>query len=648
MHTTSGVLTLGIGVLAAGLLFLPGGLALRLIGMRGLAMVALAPAVTSAVLAVSAILAQFAGVRWGMVSALVGSAFAVGGAVLLRAFGVLVPTPTHDVDRRVRIPRWTLLTAFAVGVLLTVVPYWVGMGSPDGFLQRWDAVFHLSALRLSTDTGSASSLTLGALSYGSGDPAIYPAGWHALASLLPGSPTAVLNIASSLTSGPTWVLGCAALARQVWPRLRSAAPVAAVVAGVVTASPMSLWIGWGHVPNAAALAMTPAVLAFGLSALVGEVRLTARTPPARWVGVTLALAVAAGGLALIHPNAFLTLVLLLLPALVAAVGGAAAGWWRAGRRARAVAVPVAAGALLALGAVAFALSPIAGSVSGYVGDEGDPVHLALAQLFAGWYELWPHASTAIITIAAPVGAVLAWRRGAPWVAVMLLLAWALYLDAALGGPTGASALWYTSPARLSVVVSMVAVPLAAGAWGVAVERLRHRVTGRAVRAATGALTVLAVVVLTLTSTIYRTERTERVYGVSQHETPLFVTTDELAMFDRLTTELDPDAVVLGSPFSGAASLYGLTGQPVVFPVAGQVWSADQRLVMESLDSLTTDPRVCAALERLGVRYLYQESVPYQRDNTYGPLDTLEVPGARVVDQAGTARVLELPACTSAM
>src|SRR5690606_40628076 len=103
--------------------------------------------------------------------------------------GELVPrTPTGD---RVGV---------GAGVLLAAVPSLLATGSLDTPLQRWDAVFHLSALRLVAESGSASSLTLGSLSYGDGRASPYPAGWHALASLLPGGPTAVLTLGATVTA----------------------------------------------------------------------------------------------------------------------------------------------------------------------------------------------------------------------------------------------------------------------------------------------------------------------------------------------------------------------------------------------------------------------------------------------------------------
>ncbi|WP_420113218.1 DUF6541 family protein, partial [Pseudactinotalea sp.] len=254
MPETSAIAALGAALLALALLLVPGWLMLRLVRVRGLLALAIAPACSTAVLASGAILAQLVGVRWSL-------PVAGGSAVLGLAVALLVRRLTTEAPPSPRVSRadGALIGA---GLLLAVVPTLAAMRSIDAYLQRWDAVFHLAALQLVADSGSASSLTLGALSYGSGQAAIYPAGWHALGSLLPGSPTAALTIAATVTSALPWVLGSAALATQL-ARGSSArtttgigvAGVGGLLAGIVTATPMSLWTGWGHVPNAAALAM---------------------------------------------------------------------------------------------------------------------------------------------------------------------------------------------------------------------------------------------------------------------------------------------------------------------------------------------------------------------------------------------------------
>src|SRR5690606_40380186 len=104
--------------------------------------------------------------------------------------------------------------------------------------------------------------------------------------------------------------------------------------------------------------------------------------------------------------------------------------------------------------------------------------------------------------------------------------------------------------------------------------LRRRVGSLGPALAAGLLVLL----LTVPTVAQRVGRSASVYELEPGHPPQFVTAGQLAMIGELPDRLD--GVVLGSPFSGASSAYGLAGVPVVFPVAGQVWSADQELVME--------------------------------------------------------------------
>lgn len=602
---------------------------LRLVGVRGLLALAVAPACSTGALGAGAVLAQLVGVRWGLPAALGSVAIGVAlAAVLGRLVGAGEPVPRTPTGDRVGI---------GAGVLLAAVPSLLATGSLDTPLQRWDAVFHLSALRLVAESGSASSLTLGSLSYGDGRASPYPAGWHALASLLPGAPTAVLTLGATVTAVLPWVLGCAALAVQLvrWYRpdtvATGVAGTAGVLAGVVSATPTGLWVGWGHVPNAAALAMVPGVLALALRVL--------RTPSERVPG-GVGLAVALIGIGLAHPNGVLTWGALALPAVVAVVAAASRALLAAGRRLPAVALPVLVAAAACAVVAGLLASPLAAAVTGYTGGSPRSLGRAVLDVVTGQYVLWPSLAGGAVALAALLAAVVGGARGRWLGAAMLGVAWLLYLDAATGGGTGLSGMWYSSPARLSVVVGIVAVPLAATGGVALAEALRPRLGALGPALAAGLLVLL----LTVPTVAQRVGRTASVYDLEPGHPPQFVTAGELAMIGELPDRLD--GVVLGSPFSGASSAYGLAGVPVVFPVAGQVWSADQELVMTHLADVaagTAAAEVCAAVERLGVRYLYQDAAPYQVDHRYSELDTVEVAGD-VVAQADTARVVELPAC----
>ena len=102
--------------------------------------------------------------------------------------------------------------------------------------------------------------------------------------------------------------------------------------------------------------------------------------------------------------------------------------------------------------------------------------------------------------------------------------------------------------------------------------------------------------------------------------------------------------VLASPYSGANYLYANYGLPVVPRASLYDSTADSRLAIAHLGRMGSDPAVCAALERLGVRYVYAD-----RAQAWGAPDgsaAIEPPdGSTLVDHGGTAFVYALPTCS---
>lgn len=629
----------GLMVLALLWLWLPGGSVIRVLGLRGLAWWGLAPAASVGVLGAGAVVTGAVGRDWGPLSALQSTALVLAVAVLLRRHGVYVRDDAGRTWYRSR-GRGVLLTAAtAVSAVAVLAPVVRGMPSADAVLQRWDSVFHLNALRLIEEKGSGSTLVVGAVSSGADQPRFYPAGWHDLAALLPGSSlTAALNVTSAATTVLPWVLGCALLATRIWRDTPFVAPVAALAAACTTAVPSTIWVGFAHLPNALGLALLPAVLALVVD-VVGSAR------DRRALAVVLLICVA--GLSLAHPNATLALGVLVTPLLFGRLLGSSRRSWQEGRRSHAWVTPALVMLVGAAAVVAVLVSPVGHMVAGYVHGGRSSTTDALRTTVYGTLPSWPLYANAVVSVGALVGAVLlAVTRRRLWPGVAYALVVLLYLDAAAAWPVGASALWYRSAVRLGALTSVLAVPLAAGAAVTLVD-----LPGRLLRVparVTGAIALTAVLgftlVLTARTADYRTERTRDVYQPAVDDQPRFLDAGESAMLGRLPRELDRRGAVLGNPFSGAPLLYGVFGQPVTFRVASGSSTADQQYVVAHLGALRTDPRVCATLHRLGIRYLYQDQRPYQR-SAGDRLDHVVVPGAVTVDSGGTARVLELPACS---
>src|SRR5690625_4590301 len=193
------------------LVLLPGALALRLLGLRGLAALAAAPPVTLTAIGVLSVLFAPLGVAWRLPAVLAGLAVmlaALAGAVW--AVGRLRPAGRARAAGRVpggdggahraglaghrdgradggpwhplplgRRPALAVAAAVVAGIVLLAVPFVAALPSPDAPLQQWDGVFHLNALGVARETRVVGPLGGLAPLYGGGTLApYYPTRWH--------------------------------------------------------------------------------------------------------------------------------------------------------------------------------------------------------------------------------------------------------------------------------------------------------------------------------------------------------------------------------------------------------------------------------------------------------------------------------------
>lgn len=630
-------LNLFLAIIAALALLMIGRVLARLCQIRGLLGVAIAPALTLAVAGVGAVVSGLLGAGWGFgamaASAIV--AFLIAAALTrltqtkYREPLVIWAQPAGAIAARPH-RLW-----HGVMVLLAVLPYLDGMRG-GMYLQRWDMLFHASALQHISHTGQASSLTLGSLAHGDGQAAFYPGAWHAYAALLPGPVISQLTAAMLVLCAVSWVLGIGALTQTLTdsvPVLR----IATLGAAVIVASPLSLAIGWGHIPNAVGFAAMPAVVALGIR-IIQEFRkdLIQITP------ALAGLALAGVGLALCHPNAALSVLALLL------IPGFLTLWHRLRPHGRPVAfAAVTVCALIVIAATQLlARSPLGLTVSDFGGHEVLGAWHGFGQVVSGLYELWVNAATSVFTVGAAVGAFFAARRKNYVPAGMIAVGWALYIDAAAGSPVGLASFWYSSPARLSVVVAAIALPLAAMGYH---EIWQRWIIPHLAKVHGGPRVVLLPIGLVLIVGLighswgYRHTNTARVADLESTTYPRFISGDEWHMIASLERDLPEPGIILGNPFSGAASAYGLTGVDVVFPVANQILTPEMSQILSAADDGDL-LAACDQLQELNVRYLYVDSEPYQHDERYRPLDFATPDGAELIAEGDTAQVYLLPEC----
>lgn len=605
--------------------YLPGYFAVRAMAGSRLLALALAPSIGAAVAGIGAMIAPAVGLDWALPAFALASAALLLLTVALARLGLRLPSTVLDgpllAERRpAALLAWgaALLAALATAV----VPIAVRAGSADAVLERYDTLFHLTALRHIRDTGSGSSLTLNAVASTTATPASYPAAFHDLAALVPGIDIPiVLNGAALALSIVPWVLGTALLARVVLPEVTWAPAAVAVVAAVIPASPLDLWIHLSPIPNlvgfaalsgalAAAVALWGSLLA---SADAGAPDPAASAPAHPWAPSAAALAVvgvAGIGLTLLQPNVGVTALLLL--AVLTTVTGLPL--WRG--RPWLIAVPV----LAVLPVAALTYTPLGARVTGFSGGLQVPWWSALGEVGLGLLTVWPMALGVVIAALWWPGLVRTLAGPHRWLSVAWLVIAVIYLDAAVDSPLNLSVLYFRGQDRLAIPLAMLSCVLVVPGIRWYAQRLRISGSrGRPLRAPLASVLVAVAVLGVLSSVPTRLDDAAKNLSPEYPGRGRFLQADEVAEFARVAPEMDTSARVLASPYSGAAHMYALHGLPAYLPVAGVALTDEDRAVIEAVPLAGASPEHCRLLRDHGIGYVYQERLLYQIDPAFTAL-----------------------------
>lgn len=628
------VLLMLSGLLVLAATYLPGVLAIRILGGDRLLAWAAAPAIGAAVAGLTAVAAPLLSLRWSAVPWTLGVGLLLVATALLRRLGVRLPAtgPASGPARRSGVPFAPLWIVIAA--VIAVVPLAIQARSADVVLERWDTLYHLSALQRIRETGNASSLQLGSLSNSAGEPTAYPAAFHALVSLVPGAPVPVLLNAGVLVLATVpWVLGISLLARTVFPEIRWAPFASAIVAILIPASPLNLWIHLSPIPNLTGFAALPGALAAAV-ALWHTLR-----HDARHAGGALVLVGTAGiGLGLQHPNVAVTALILL--AVLTAVTGAP--HWR--QRPWLITVPVLA--LLPVALLTY--TPLGAAVTHFEGGLQVPWWSALGEIALGLLTVWPMALGVLIAALWWPGLIVVLRTSQRWVSIAWVVIAVMYLDAALDSPLDLSILYYRGQDRLAMPLAMLSAVLVGPglqAWARALPRLAGtEVRPRARRALAGVL-VAAGLAAALMSVPARLEHAAKNLAPVHDHRGRFLQADELAAWAEVAPRMDTGLAVLASPFSGASHMYAIHGQDVHFPVAGMTLSTTDGNLMQSVALAGSSPEHCQNFRDHRIGYVYQELTPYQRASAYAPIQRDASDLGPVLFETDHSRLIEIE-CTA--
>lgn len=488
----------------------------RIVGLRGFASVAIAPAFAMTVICGASVVLPWVRVPWGPLGVL-AVAVCVAGVLIAARWATRRWRPVHTVSPRAS--RDVGLTAgLVVAGALTAARVVTVIQEPTRISQTFDNVFHLNAVRWVLDTGSASALEIGYMTNPAGPPTFYPSGWHALvaltAQLVHSEVPVAINGAVVAITSIVWPLGIVFLTRTLFGR----SPALSIATGIVAAAvPLPLLLmDYGVLyPFQLGIALLPSALAMSAHVL----GTSASSDGIGRLWWTISLAGVMPGLALVHPGALMAWLALSAPmALVFVV----MQWRRHRSRGRRIKLAVGTTVYLVLAAaMVFALRPPAGA-------RGWQPEMSLNDAFVRvltahtWY---PYAPIAV-ALAAAVGVVCVLIRRTPaglcalgmWTVACILF----IVVAAVPFPIRDlfTAPWYNNIPRIAALVYVTIVPLAAYGlaviWSRVARSLRHR---GARRATVGVAAAVAVIAVTQIGPFSAMPQAQRVASASYALTP---------------------------------------------------------------------------------------------------------------------------------
>ncbi|GAA0307450.1 DUF6541 family protein [Kineococcus aurantiacus] len=587
---------------AAALLVVPGlltGWALRL---RGVVLLTAAPALTVALTGTTALVAPHLGLRWDAGTVAAALAVAVAAAALT---GRVLPRSLRrgraDDPPRETGPVLAVVAGTLLGAAVAAATTARGLGRADVVSQGFDTIFHLNAVRWVLDTGSASPVDVGRLTSRDAASAYYPAAWHGLAALVAehSTPVAAANALVLLVPGLAWSLSCALLVRALCGARPLPLLLAPVLAQGFVAFPWYVDRG-GLWPLVLGTALVPALLGALALATAGGERVGSAPADVRWRAALVAVA-AAGACGLAHPDAFFTGALLALVLLVVTVVPAHLLPWRGARAQWAVVAGTAGGAaVVAAGGWLFReqLASVARADWPATRSVGKAVVEVLTGAPAGAGSSWVVAALVLLG-AVRAARDVAWR----WLVVGHVVVGALdVLAAAVDAPVSQllTGLWYNDRGRLAASLPVTGTALAVLGVLWAADALRRR----AVRAALATAAALAAVVAQVGGSAAQLAKSNA--DAAEDPRTSLVTLAEQRFLEGLRRYVPEGAVVAGNPWDGSSFAYALSGVPVLYPHLRGNFPQDWVFLADHLQDAGTDPAVCAALGRTGVRYVLDD------------------------------------------
>ena len=554
-----------------------------------------------------------------------------------------------------------LWAAVGVGVFVAAyMPVFIAAVVEPGLPQTLnlaDAAFHLTGAKLVADTGNVNPLT--ALAEVRTPVAAigvyYPVLWHAIVALLipfasVGMATNALMVAVGLVF---WPLSLSALSMSLTRSAPSAAFWAPMLAVTSSLFPGSILFRWSMDPFGISVPLVASALAAAIWWQRG--RQEGSTSPGPLLACFALIFI---GAIAAQPSTALLIAIIPLVMLVAALAWSSIGALRRGAWGRSVLsagtllvfVAVVAVAVRAVTRLSFvqSLGGFRRAELGYWGSlfelaRGGPTYPETATSFLPW---------AVICVVGAVWAIWSLRSQAGWIFSGTALAF-LLIYMASSGPDNVFRLltgpWYKDYTRLAVFVIALVAAAAGAAIGTWMGRLFGSAWsgGRFMALALGsAIAIFAVLSPVLgiggPRASYR-ESIEEGYDLELDDDTV-LSEDAAYLLRSLDGDLPAGSYILGVPSSGAAFAVAFSDQ-----YGFTRWVSDPTVtfLMENIDSIATDPEVCAAVRESDVSAVLLTDAPAEGEETASSgglsrLDTSE--GFELIETRGDLTLWRITAC----
>ncbi|MGI6231210.1 MAG: DUF6541 family protein [Tractidigestivibacter sp.] len=618
------------------ILYVPGLLALRSLGLSWGDSICGAPVYGVAVVGINSIVASLLGVSASWIT-VVGPGAVV--AIVMYSVHALMHRRSGANTQKSKVsakPADELLAVLAyvcVGILATFLLYVLSMQSPDEFLQMYDNTFHLSQIRTFVDradfmpTGSAYYLANEEQPYFVTS-SFYPSLYHSLCALsvqVAGiSVMASENAVNIVTCAFVFPTSMCCLVRHLFPENRLCIFLGAILCVAFTGYPWC-FVVWGPLyPNLVTNALVPAVMTafIELTRIESTARVRVRSLVEFFVGCV--------AIVLTQPNGIFTMAAILAAYLVWDVAGLCRRARENGRRAP---HPVLGGTLtfvlvaaIWLGCCALPVMRSTVTFDGWTATSGMKA-AAVSVLDLSMQMGVPQYLLAALVIVGAIVALCDKRlRWLPFSYAFLAICYVIdvsrdgILKHILGG------FFYCDPHRLAANLTIVAIPLSALGFAWLVSALKKLLSRRGSHARNnGALPevlssalILAVALdayfpLYLPGNARRNTSTPfgslvNTLDYEWHDESNRVLTDEELAFARKAEELvGEDELIINSPNDGSGLLYALDDANLFyrpFAVASKENEEEASwTIRHSLSSYGNSQEVKDAVDSLGAHYL---------------------------------------------